>query len=123
MRNLHTVLVNDYGLNLTGWQLSSARGVSPDGTFIVGNGINPSGQYEAWLASLRPPALACHREAANLLLLWPTNTPGWVLEQASGLGPASLWTTNSAPIGQSGTSFVVTNDLSAQQQFFRLTKP
>ena len=52
MRNLKQVLTNDYGLNLTGWTLSEATGISADGLSIVGWGINPSGNNEAWLARL-----------------------------------------------------------------------
>ena len=49
-RNLKTVLENDFGLNLAGWTLGQARGISGDGSVIVGYGTNPSGQQEAWIA-------------------------------------------------------------------------
>lgn len=49
MRNLTTVLT-DVGLDLTGWALVSARGISEDGLTIVGYG--PTGETEAWLARL-----------------------------------------------------------------------
>jgi probable HAF family extracellular repeat protein len=51
MRNLKSVLTAG-GLNLAGWTLSNARGISADGFTIVGVGINPEGQTEAWRASL-----------------------------------------------------------------------
>ena len=54
MRRLKTVLTNDLGLDLTGWALLGARGISPDGTKIVGWGTNPSGDQEGWLADLTP---------------------------------------------------------------------
>ena len=50
MRRLDTALVNEFGLNLTGWQLFAANAISPDGRAIVGFGFNPSGQPEAFLA-------------------------------------------------------------------------
>jgi len=53
MRNLRTVLV-DAGLNLTGWTLQEAKGVSADGLTIVGYGTNPKGDTEAWVADLSP---------------------------------------------------------------------
>src|SRR5690606_33260031 len=51
-RLLHEVLVNDYGLDLTGWELRAATGVSADGTVIVGSGRNPAGHEEGWIARL-----------------------------------------------------------------------
>jgi uncharacterized membrane protein len=56
MRNLEDVLTSDYGLgnSLTGWRLDRATGISPDGLTIVGYGINPSGDTEAWRAQLTP---------------------------------------------------------------------
>ncbi len=55
MRNLRDVLVNDFGLNLTGWTLNSAQAISSDGTTIVGYGTNPSGNQEAWRAVIPEP--------------------------------------------------------------------
>ena len=52
MRNLKAVLTNTYGLDLEGWTLHAAQGISADGMTIVGTGTNPSGQYEAWLVDL-----------------------------------------------------------------------
>lgn len=56
MRSLQTVLVNEFGVDLTGWILWSADDISADGTAIVGGGRNPNGQSEAWIARL--PAVA-----------------------------------------------------------------
>ena len=50
MRRLHDVLVNDFGLDLTGWTLHWARGISADGSTIVGHGSSPNGYAEAWIA-------------------------------------------------------------------------
>jgi probable HAF family extracellular repeat protein len=55
MRKLKDVLVQEYGLDLAGWALNFAHGVSADGRTIVGDGINPSGQQEAWIAVLGLP--------------------------------------------------------------------
>lgn len=56
MRSLRNVLVSDFGLgaSLAGWTLTSANDISADGQFIVGAGINPAGNTEAWLARLAP---------------------------------------------------------------------
>src|SRR5439155_4514397 len=57
MQNLRVVLVSRYGLGrlLNGWKLSGAYAISSDGRYIVGDGTNPHGEKEAWLADLRRP--------------------------------------------------------------------
>ena len=55
MRNLQEVLVNEYGLDLDRWTLKMARAISDDGLTIVGKGINPDGNEEAWTARLTQP--------------------------------------------------------------------
>ncbi|HMQ14706.1 MAG TPA: hypothetical protein PKC49_01915 [Phycisphaerae bacterium] len=52
IRRLHEVLVNVYGLDLTGWTLTSAQGISSNGKVIVGRGTNPVGQNESWVVTL-----------------------------------------------------------------------
>ena len=80
MRNLKTVL-EGAGVDMTGWTLIEARGVSADDTKIVGWGTNPLGDTEAWLADLTPgpgPALpaASHR---SLMLMGIVLAVGGVL--------------------------------------------
>jgi hypothetical protein len=57
MRNLRDVLVNDLGLDLTGWTLHRATAMSEDGSTIVGWGTNPDRNTEAWLVRIPTPAL------------------------------------------------------------------
>jgi len=52
---LHNLLEDDFGLDLTGWILESAYGVSGDGTTIVGSGINPQGDKEGWIVVIPEP--------------------------------------------------------------------
>jgi uncharacterized membrane protein len=40
------------GVTSAGWQLTVARAASQDGQVIVGDGINPQGQTEGWIAVL-----------------------------------------------------------------------
>ncbi len=50
-------LLTSYGLDMSGWVLSEATGISADGLTIVGKG-NRSGQpTEAWIANLAPTAV------------------------------------------------------------------
>jgi len=56
-------LLADAGVDLTGWNLDSATGISANGYVITGYGINPNGDVEAWLADFsflipEPSALA-----------------------------------------------------------------
>jgi uncharacterized membrane protein len=58
MRRLQDVLAADYGLDLDGWDLVEALGISSDGLAIVGSGINPAGDHEAWIATIPEPSTA-----------------------------------------------------------------
>jgi probable HAF family extracellular repeat protein len=57
MRKLQTVLEDEYGLDVSLWDLRRAYAITPDGRTIVGDGTNPAGENEAWLVHLpqRPP--------------------------------------------------------------------
>ena len=55
MRRLSDILTLDYNLDLTGWTLQWASGISVDGTTIVGGGINPNGDFEAFIARIPTP--------------------------------------------------------------------
>ncbi len=72
MRDLKEVLSVDYGLDLTGWELTSATDVSADGKVIVGYGVNPAGDKEAWRAVIPEPSGAVLALSGLLALL------GWV---------------------------------------------
>jgi probable HAF family extracellular repeat protein len=45
-------VLEDAGLELTGWTLTDAASISRDGRCVAGTGVNPAGDTEAWLAKL-----------------------------------------------------------------------
>jgi uncharacterized membrane protein len=54
MQNL-TQMLTTAGIDLTGWRLEEARGISGNGRVIVGVGVNPQGQTEGWIVDLGSP--------------------------------------------------------------------
>lgn len=46
------------GVNLPDWQLTSATGISADGLTMVGNGIGPGGESQAWIVTVPAPGAA-----------------------------------------------------------------
>jgi probable HAF family extracellular repeat protein len=51
-RDLRQFLITLGATGLTGWTLTSANAVSPDGSWIVGDGTDPQGNTQAWLAHI-----------------------------------------------------------------------
>lgn len=49
------VLLTSLGLDLTGWELEEATGISADGKTIVGYGYNPNGFTEGFIAVIPEP--------------------------------------------------------------------
>jgi probable HAF family extracellular repeat protein len=123
MRRLSEVLANDYGLNLAGWTLRQALSVSFSGQVIVGYGLNPVGQTEAWIADLTP-SLEFQRRAAHVVISWRTNAIGFVLQQtAAALALPNTWTNSLTSPTVSNSRYVVTNDIDSDKRFYRLVKP
>ncbi len=100
------------GAALNGWTLTSATAVSRDGRTIVGQGTNPSGQTEAWLAYLSDSVnwelLASGRWDSGIA--WsgpalPSATDDVVIDPPTAVtvtGPLTTRTVNSLSIGGSG---------------------
>ena len=63
-------LLEDHGIDLSGWQLQSATDVVRVAgvTVIVGTGLNPSQLEEAWMATVPEPGAATAQAAALLSL-------------------------------------------------------
>ena len=70
MRDLQEILISEYGLGaeLTGWTLTIASDISADGLSVVGSGINPDGNGEAYLVRLDRPLTAPEPSSLALLL-------------------------------------------------------
>ncbi|MEN6386953.1 MAG: PEP-CTERM sorting domain-containing protein [Phycisphaerales bacterium] len=56
MLKLKDLLTEKYALDLSGWRLTDAYGISADGTKIVGYGFNPQGFEEGWIVTIPEPA-------------------------------------------------------------------
>jgi hypothetical protein len=85
--------------------------------------VSPAGQYEAWIADIKPPRLAIRRDGGNVTVSWETNAPGFALEQTESLSASRTWNTNAAPVSITGHQCVVTPYLTSSPCFFRLRKP
>ena len=72
MRSLESVLTQDYGVDLAGWQVLEAIGIDAGGCTIVGNGINPNGDVEPWMAVLQSDQMPLGLDIINPNL--PENT-------------------------------------------------
>ena len=62
-------MVNDLGLDLTGWNLNKVISISDDGRTIAGTGHNPSGSQEGWIATIPEPATLSLLALGDLALL------------------------------------------------------
>jgi hypothetical protein len=51
MRSVQQML-DELGVDTAGWMLGAASAVSADGSVIIGNGTNPQGAPEGWIAVL-----------------------------------------------------------------------
>jgi hypothetical protein len=58
MQSVGEVFALDIGVLPDGWIPQVAAGITPDGKYVVGEGLNPNGELEAWLAFLGDP-VAC----------------------------------------------------------------
>lgn len=50
--DFQNLLHREFGVDLSGWNLTEATGVSADGLTVVGNGVNPQGRGQGWIARL-----------------------------------------------------------------------
>ena len=55
MQSLRDLLIANGVTGLDNWELREADAISADGQWVVGNGTNPSGDTEAFLANISAP--------------------------------------------------------------------
>jgi probable HAF family extracellular repeat protein len=92
MRSVAEVLM-DAGLDVAGWELTAMRGISVDGLTLTGTGINPLGNFEAWIADLSPSSPGSTPEVPLLPTPDPSNPSGFTFSDVevtpNGLGISS----------------------------------
>lgn len=79
-------------------------------TIIVGGGALPR------------PAIQIGRSGSNVVLTWPTNAAGFVLETTSSLSLAPAWTPVSASPSMVGDQYHVTEPAGSASKFYRLRR-
>ncbi|HTL57804.1 MAG TPA: choice-of-anchor tandem repeat GloVer-containing protein [Candidatus Limnocylindrales bacterium] len=71
-------------------------------------------------SSTAAPELTILRAGQNVVLMWPADAVGFILQSTTDLAPPAIWTTvNATPLVVNGQN-AVTNAASDSQQFFRL---
>jgi hypothetical protein len=73
-------------------------------------------------ASVVGPPLQIERTGQQVILSWPTNISGFHLEAANGLLPADCWTWVTDVPAVVGSNFRVTNMVTGQSVFYRLSR-
>ena len=69
-----------------------------------------------------PPSLAITHSGANVILSWPTNANGLNLQFTTNLASPTTWTTMPTPPASANGQFTVTNSISGNKVFYRLTE-
>jgi uncharacterized delta-60 repeat protein len=90
------------------------------GSFTSVNNIPRS--HVARLLNDAPPLLAITLSGPNVVLSWPTNLSGFILQYASGLNPPVAWINSAISPALVGSQYTVTNPASANAQLYRLKK-
>jgi hypothetical protein len=68
-----------------------------------------------------PPILSAAKIGNQVVLFWPTNAPGFILEKTSALGGTNTWSQATGTVSTVGAQFTQTNSI-AGTLFYRLRK-
>jgi probable HAF family extracellular repeat protein len=91
MRPIHDILLEVGVTAAAGWKLTEATGISAAGDVFIGNGVNPSGQTEGWIAVLRGQVAAGWRPLGTGHLVSSRQTHDPLRTSRNGRGQ-SPWT-------------------------------
>jgi uncharacterized membrane protein len=69
-RPLIDVLREEGVAGVEGWQVTIARSVSADGLTIAGTGLNPAGEFEAWIVTIPTPGSAAVAVIGVVAVCW-----------------------------------------------------
>jgi len=92
------------------------------GTVVTGSAAGLIVAYAVIPAPPPPPTLSARRQGGELVLAWPTNTTGFLLNYATNL-PATNWMPAAPLPAVVNGENVVTNALTGGAVFYRLQKP
>ena len=74
------------------------------------------------IVTVGPPPVAAKLMGTNMVLSWPTNTTGVLLEYTTNLANKT-WVTNTAGFSVMNGQYVITNGVQKGSKFYRLLKP
>jgi uncharacterized repeat protein (TIGR03803 family) len=91
------------------------------GTTSQGDSLNNGGTlFRFSLINVVPPKLTIGLSGTNVVLSWPTNATGFILQFSTNLTAPIIWTTNASAPDILNGYYVVTNG-SGPQKFYRLS--
>jgi len=114
----------------SGTQSTKSDGANPYGELLLlgvtlygtsqNGGDSGKGTVFSLSLGVSQPQLTISLSGTSLILTWPTNAAGFILQSTTNLGAFSIWTTvPPAPVVVNGQN-TVTNSISGTQQFYRL---
>jgi hypothetical protein len=89
----------------------------------LGKDTSATDAGSAYLYALPYPPLSIARNAATVSLKWITPETGLALQQASVLGPSTMWSNTTDSVSISGLTNMVQQTLVTTNRFFRLRRP
>lgn len=108
--------------------VTNGDGAGPASAILSGNTLygmtraGGSGGSGTVFSLFIPPQLSIGLSNGNMILTWPTNAEGFVLQSTTNLAEPAAWgTAGSSPALVNG-QYAVTNAISGEQRFYRLAR-